>query len=178
MWETQRAQERKTGREVKRKEESVDGCFNRRVEEMEWNGRHVKGLREERGAGRVIMGGCCHSFPLVEEPGICGRGGEGRCHSKRKWTWWAVWCRKPRNSLKNCRCECACAWMHGDVCAGSAVYMYYVLNCAVVYWSQTSNGGEKKDHNTGIAALVCCGNVEWCHLNDLIWGFPGIVVVK
>ena len=39
-------------------------------------------MKEEQGVSRVIMGGCRHSFPLVEEQRICGRGGggEGRCH--------------------------------------------------------------------------------------------------
>lgn len=40
-----------------------------------------KGVKEKWGASRVIMGPCRHSFPLVGEPRICGRGGEGRCHS-------------------------------------------------------------------------------------------------
>lgn len=32
-------------------------------------------MKEEWGASRVIMGGCRHSFPLVEER-ICGRAGD------------------------------------------------------------------------------------------------------
>lgn len=39
-------------------------------------------MKEERGVSRVIMGGCHHFFPFVGERRICGRGGEGRCHSK------------------------------------------------------------------------------------------------
>lgn len=39
-------------------------------------------MKEKWGASRVIMGGCRHSFPLVGEPRICGRGGEGRCQSR------------------------------------------------------------------------------------------------
>lgn len=39
-------------------------------------------MKEECGARKVIMGGCRHSIPLVEELRICRRRGEGRCHSR------------------------------------------------------------------------------------------------
>lgn len=71
-------------------------------------------------------------------------------------------------------CLCMDAWR---CLCGERVYVLRPQLCSCVLIADLKRGG-KKYHNTDIAALVCCGNLEWCHLNNLIWGFPGIVAVK
>lgn len=60
---------------------------------------------------------------------------------------------------------------------GGCVWVLCPPMCSCVPVTDLKRGG-KKYHNIDIVALVCCGNLKWCHLNGLIWEFPCIVAVK
>lgn len=106
------------------------------------------------------MVGCRHSFPSVEEPRICGRRGEGRCHSRGNGLDGLFGAENRGIVLKNLGVS---VFVHGCV-ALFVSRMCIALQGAVVDLSQMRG---KKYQNTDIAALVCCGTLKLCPLNGL-----------
>lgn len=124
----------------------------------------------EMGSERGYNGRVSSFFPLSGRVEDLWR---GEMPQWKKWTWWAVWCRKPRDRLKNVD---ASVLVYG--CMAVFVCRVCITSFTVPLCTHQPQMWGGKYHNTDMAALVCCGNLRWCHPTGHISGFPRIVAVK
>lgn len=135
--------------------EIIDGGFiRRRVKGMGVRCEVRRGAKEEWGASGVIIGGCRHFSPLVAEWRICGRGGDGRCHSSGNGLDGLFGVENQGIALKVCLC--VDAWRR--LCVGCVCVYYALLVCSSI------NTPQHRRSSTGLLWKPQMMSSDWSHL--------------